>query len=166
VQYGGHWNVAVHDFDPTGQYPTDAGYLLDAGQQTKRPLIPGLGGVHSSEMFSDAAIEFLNQQAGDEGRPPFFLTCMNTASACPSSLRGQAFPRRGSGRNDGWNGSRTNSGWGGGYRHSVHNRKLCRSVASIQSIKGKYFGWKQYGNRNSNVRVLSENHTRGTSKGY
>jgi arylsulfatase A-like enzyme len=73
VQYGGHWNVAVHDFDPTGCYPSDTGYLLHADKQTKMPPIPGLGGVHSSEMFSDAAIEFLEQHAGDESRQPFFL---------------------------------------------------------------------------------------------
>jgi hypothetical protein len=54
VQTGGHWNVAVHDFDPSGEYPEDGGYLLDADKQTKHPVIPGRGGVHSSEMFSDA----------------------------------------------------------------------------------------------------------------
>jgi len=73
VQYGGHWNVAVHDFDPTGEYPEDVGYLLGADKKSKLPLVPGLGGVHSSEMFSDAAIEFLDRHAdGDDGQP-FFL---------------------------------------------------------------------------------------------
>lgn len=73
VQYGGHWNVAVHDFDPTGQYPPDAGYLLAADKKTPMPLTPGLGGVHSSEMFSDAAISFLDRQAERGNRDPFFL---------------------------------------------------------------------------------------------
>lgn len=73
VQYGGHWNVAVHDFDPSGAYPEDAGYLLGADKQSKMPLVPGLGGVHSSEMFSDAAIEFLDDHAQSHGDDPFFL---------------------------------------------------------------------------------------------
>jgi arylsulfatase A-like enzyme len=75
VQYGGHWNVAVHDFDPTGNYAPGDGYLLGADKQTHVPLQPGLGGVHSSEMFSDAAISFLNRQGNAERGtvPPFFL---------------------------------------------------------------------------------------------
>jgi arylsulfatase A-like enzyme len=73
VQTGGHWNVAVHDFDPSGEYPEDGGYLLDADKQTKHPVIPGRGGVHSSEMFSDAAVEFLDDRARDAGGLPFFL---------------------------------------------------------------------------------------------
>lgn len=73
VQYGGHWNVAVHDFDPAGDYPADAGYLLGADKQTRLPLLPGMGGVHSSEMFSDAAVEFLNRNGDRECEQPFFL---------------------------------------------------------------------------------------------
>jgi|688.fasta_scaffold72860_2 arylsulfatase A-like enzyme len=73
VQTGGHWNVAVHDFDPEGTYPEEGGYLLDADKQTKHPVIPGRGGVHSSEMFSDAAVEFLDRQGGAGDQPPFFL---------------------------------------------------------------------------------------------
>jgi arylsulfatase A-like enzyme len=72
VQYGGHWNVAVHDFDPSGSYPADAGYLLGDDKETKHPLIPGLGGVHSSEMFSDAAVDFILDRPDQEDEP-FFL---------------------------------------------------------------------------------------------
>jgi len=73
VQTGGHWNVAVHDFDPTGVYPEDGGYLLDADKQTKHPVVPGRGGVHSSELFSDAAVGFLDRQVQESGDNPFFL---------------------------------------------------------------------------------------------
>lgn len=76
VQYGGHWNVAVHDFDPSGEYNPKAGYLLAADKHTRHPLIPGMGGVHSSEMFSDAAVDFISGYAkGQAGRAgqPFFL---------------------------------------------------------------------------------------------
>jgi len=73
VQYGGHWNVAVHDFDPDGHYPPEAGYLLAEDKQSKRPLIAGQGGVHSSEMFSDAAVAFLDRYRREADRSPFFL---------------------------------------------------------------------------------------------
>lgn len=75
-QYGGHWNVAVHDYDPTGEYPHENGYVLAADRTTHLPIEVGVGGVHSSEMFADAAIEFLKarQRGGDSvQKQPFFM---------------------------------------------------------------------------------------------
>lgn len=75
-EYGGHWNVAVHDFDPSGNYPHETGYILAPDKETRLPLKAGVGGVHSSEMFADAAVAFLRRRARTEqgaGRPPFFL---------------------------------------------------------------------------------------------
>ncbi len=73
VQTGGHWNVPIHDFDPSGIYPEEQGYLLGADKKTKHPVIPGRGGVHSSEMFSDAAVQFIDRQASNRDDTPFFL---------------------------------------------------------------------------------------------
>ena len=84
VQHGGQWNVAVHDFDPTGAYPTETGYLLAEDKKTHRPLKPAAGGVHSSEMFSDAAIAFLARHArGSATDRPFFLYLAYTAPHDP-----------------------------------------------------------------------------------
>ena len=68
--YGGHWNVAVHDYDPSGAYPHETGYMLAADKRTKVPIGPGAGGVHSSELFADAAIEFLERY---DAADPFLL---------------------------------------------------------------------------------------------
>jgi arylsulfatase A-like enzyme len=76
VQYGGHWNVAVHDYDPTGEYTRESGYILAADKKTRLPIEAGVGGVHSSEMFADSAVEFLAERdRGDDSRQnqPFFM---------------------------------------------------------------------------------------------
>ena len=75
-QYGGQWNVAVHDYDPTGAYPHEDGYILDADRETRLPIGTGVGGVHSSEMFADAAMEFLDKRHAtldSDERDPFFM---------------------------------------------------------------------------------------------
>jgi len=68
--YGGHWNVAVHEYDRSGRYPHDDGYMLSSDRQTRMPVGPGAGGVHSSELFADAAVDFIETYDGDA---PFFL---------------------------------------------------------------------------------------------
>ncbi len=68
--YGGHWNVALHDYDATGKYPEESGYMLAADHETKVPIGLGAGGVHSSELFADAAVDFLE---GHDTEHPFFL---------------------------------------------------------------------------------------------
>jgi len=52
---GHHMGLKVHDFDPTGQYGQEHGRVV---------------GQYSSEMFTDAALAFLEQ---DLGESPFFL---------------------------------------------------------------------------------------------
>jgi arylsulfatase A-like enzyme len=68
IFFGGmsnHLEVPVHDFAPGGQYPKDSSYI---------------GKSFSSELFSDAAIEFL--RAHDEDRP-FFMYVSYTAPHDP-----------------------------------------------------------------------------------
>jgi arylsulfatase A-like enzyme len=68
IFFGGmsdHYAVPVNDFDPTGKYPKEA--IRDEN-------------IHSSELFSDAAIEFLHNYKGDN---PFFAYVSYTAPHDP-----------------------------------------------------------------------------------
>jgi arylsulfatase A-like enzyme len=71
LDYGGHWNVPVHDYDPTGRYPHETGYIVGPDGSSRLPVEPAVGGVHSSRLFCDAAVDFLDRAGGDER--PFFL---------------------------------------------------------------------------------------------
>ncbi len=68
IFYGGmsnHLEVPVHDFDPTGEYPPETRYV---------------GKRFSSELFSDAAIDFLQRHDGER---PFFAYVSYTAPHDP-----------------------------------------------------------------------------------
>lgn len=52
---GDQWNVSLNDYDPTGRYPREARHT---------------GQKHSTELFRDAACEFLRGYGGDD---PFLL---------------------------------------------------------------------------------------------
>jgi arylsulfatase A-like enzyme len=69
IFFGGmsdHYRVPVNDFDPTGRYPKES--------RRRRE------GKHSSELFSDAAIDFLRTYRGDK---PFFVYVSYTAPHDP-----------------------------------------------------------------------------------
>lgn len=68
IFFGGmadHDKVPVHDFDATGQYPQDRQYI---------------GSKFSTDLFGDAAIDFLESYAGER---PFFLYVAFTAPHDP-----------------------------------------------------------------------------------
>ncbi|MHC4647964.1 MAG: sulfatase-like hydrolase/transferase, partial [Planctomycetota bacterium] len=68
IFFGGmsdHYAVPVNDFDPTGKYPKEA--IRDEN-------------IHSSELFSDAAVEFLRNYKDDK---PFFAYVSYTAPHDP-----------------------------------------------------------------------------------
>ncbi|UCG49731.1 MAG: sulfatase-like hydrolase/transferase [Phycisphaerales bacterium] len=72
IFFGGmsdHYKVPVRDFDPTGKYPRQKIYRDE--------------GVHSSELFSDAAIRFLRGHKEDK---PFFLYIAYTAPHDPRDM--------------------------------------------------------------------------------
>jgi arylsulfatase A-like enzyme len=72
IYFGGmndHWNVPAADFDPSGAYPQD--------QRTRRP------GIHSSELFSQAAIDFL-ESYDDEA--PFYMYISYMAPHDPRTM--------------------------------------------------------------------------------
>jgi arylsulfatase A-like enzyme len=69
---GDHWNVPACDFDPTGDYDTKIHQTVDFHTQAVREWTADhiRAGVHSTELFADATIDFLrHQHAGDR---PFF----------------------------------------------------------------------------------------------
>ncbi|HUW17963.1 MAG TPA: sulfatase-like hydrolase/transferase [Sedimentisphaerales bacterium] len=69
IFFGGmsdHYKVPIHDFDPAGKYSKEARHYRE--------------GKHSSELFSDAAIEFLRGHKTDR---PFFMWVSYTAPHDP-----------------------------------------------------------------------------------
>jgi len=72
IFFGGmsdHYKVPVYDFDPKGEYPKAKQYINK--------------GKHSSELFSDAAIEFLR---GYKDEAPFFAYVSYTAPHDPRHM--------------------------------------------------------------------------------
>lgn len=77
-QCGGHWNVPLHDYDPTGEYANEDAYILAEDKQTRLPVEAGVGGVHSNELFVDSAVDFLDDYRTasgpvENGERPFFM---------------------------------------------------------------------------------------------
>ncbi|MCD6307923.1 MAG: sulfatase-like hydrolase/transferase [Candidatus Latescibacteria bacterium] len=66
---GDHYRVPVQDFDPSGEYPKERVYYDE--------------GVHSSELFTGAAIDFLKNRTGDS---PFFMYVSYTAPHDPREM--------------------------------------------------------------------------------
>lgn len=73
IMFGGmgdHWNVRANDYDPSGSYDNVRPYIRDpyVTNRTHYSHVDHITpGVHSSELFADAAIDFLNRR--DRGRP-------------------------------------------------------------------------------------------------
>jgi len=76
IFFGGmddHWNVPAFDFDPTDQYDATLPICRNAGSSNQVQWRRGdhvTAGKHSSELFCDAAIDFLESRETDE---PFFM---------------------------------------------------------------------------------------------
>ena len=67
-----HWNVPVFNYDPTCKYSARIPYTESFLTQ-KEAYHPGdyiISGKHSSELFSDYAIDFINDH---DGKKPFFM---------------------------------------------------------------------------------------------
>ena len=72
IFFGGmsdHYKVPIRDFDPAGKYPKEKIYFEN--------------GIHSSELFSDAAVRFLQSYKDDS---PFFLYISYTAPHDPREM--------------------------------------------------------------------------------
>ncbi|MFH1476331.1 MAG: sulfatase-like hydrolase/transferase [Verrucomicrobiota bacterium] len=73
----GHWHLPVHNYDPTGTYDKNGGYFLSPIEPFDQPYETCKeNGRHSSEAFSDSAIEFIRDfpksEPGKKGKP-FFM---------------------------------------------------------------------------------------------
>ena len=68
----GHWHPPVHDFDPTGAYAQEDGYFSNGPVEPyEKPFTKYKEhGKHSSEVFSEAAMDFLRNY---EDHNPFFM---------------------------------------------------------------------------------------------
>ena len=69
IMFGGmsdHWNVPAYDFDPAGDYARGHDHITE--------------GKHSSELFADAAVDFLENHKSPD---PFFLYVSFTAPHDP-----------------------------------------------------------------------------------
>ena len=69
---GDHWNVPASDFDPTGDYDGTIRQTVDFQSQAVRQWTADHihAGVHSTELFANAAIDFLQRR--HEHDAPFF----------------------------------------------------------------------------------------------
>ena len=76
IFFGGmddHWNVPAFDFDPTGRYESTLPICRNAAASNQVQRRRGdhvSAGKHSSELFCDAAIDFLQNRDTDD---PFFI---------------------------------------------------------------------------------------------
>ena len=87
---GDHWNVPACDFDPTGEYEQRIHQTTDFPTQTVRQWTADhiRAGKHSSELFAEATIDFLQRRAdagdGDaQNSVPFFAYVSFTAPHDP-----------------------------------------------------------------------------------
>jgi arylsulfatase A-like enzyme len=68
-----HWNVPAFDFDPSGEYRGAIPYCVDPKRSNElkyhnaHHVKPG---VHSTDLFADASVEFLRDHTGAQ---PFFM---------------------------------------------------------------------------------------------
>lgn len=89
IYFGGmqdHWNVPAHDFDPTGEYNNRL-YKINDPMHTKnrQEFIADhiAAGKHSTELFADVTIDFINQQTDDQ---PFYAYMSLMAPHDPRSM--------------------------------------------------------------------------------
>jgi len=86
IMFGGmsdHWNVPVYDFDPSGTYQTRTPVIdqpLHSNKVTYKGYDHITEGKHSSELFADAAVGFLENHKSSD---PFFLYVSFTAPHDP-----------------------------------------------------------------------------------
>ena len=86
IMFGGmsdHWNVPAYDFDPTGAYVSRTPVIeqpLRSNKVSYKGYDHIMEGKHSSELFADAAVDFLEDHRSSD---PFFLYVSFTAPHDP-----------------------------------------------------------------------------------
>ncbi|RKX86912.1 MAG: choline-sulfatase [Spirochaetes bacterium] len=93
IFFGGmwdHWNVPANHFDPSGEYSASVPYISDAFHSRSVDLMQSdhiSPGKHSTDLFTDAAVNWLsglNRDSGDS--KPFFLNVAFMAPHDPRSM--------------------------------------------------------------------------------
>lgn len=92
---GNHWNVPVADRHPDGEYPEPTPHRTDwnTGQIAPQRQIAEryVAGTHSSELFADTTIEFVEAASGEDR--PFFAYMATMAPHDPRSAPGEYLRR-------------------------------------------------------------------------
>jgi arylsulfatase A-like enzyme len=89
IFFGGmddHWNVPACHYDPSGTYPHRAPIVrtpLTSCEVEYRLCDHLTPGRHSSDLFADAAVSYINQQSGER---PFFLSVAFMAPHDPRTM--------------------------------------------------------------------------------
>ena len=89
IFFGGmndHWNVPVHHYDPTGKYNSRLPYIKDWDLKNEVNHLNAdhiQNGKHSSELFADASIDFIENYDADN---PFFMYVSFMAPHDPCSM--------------------------------------------------------------------------------
>jgi len=89
IFFGGmwdHWNVPVCDYDPSGKYASRIPIVLDPfhSNQVQHVVADRVhSGVHSSELFTSRAVDFLTRVPADR---PFFLSVAYLAPHDPRTM--------------------------------------------------------------------------------
>ncbi|MCK4983084.1 MAG: sulfatase-like hydrolase/transferase, partial [Victivallaceae bacterium] len=81
-----HWNVPVHHYDPTGKYDSRLPYIKDWNLKNEMNHLSAdhiQNGKHSSELFADASIDFIENYDADN---PFFMYVSFMAPHDPCSM--------------------------------------------------------------------------------
>jgi len=90
IFFGGmcdHWNVPVYHFDSTGKYDKKTPFIKNPFKNNDIEYLENrdhvIQGKHSSELFADAAIDFLKRH---DNKKPFFAYIPFTAPHDPRSM--------------------------------------------------------------------------------
>ncbi|MCF7838435.1 MAG: sulfatase-like hydrolase/transferase, partial [Candidatus Marinimicrobia bacterium] len=89
IFFGGmtdHWNVPAYRFDPTGRYEARQPYVADPARSNTvqwRPCDHIIAGKHSTDLFRDAALQFLSTRNHAQ---PFFLSVALLAPHDPRTM--------------------------------------------------------------------------------
>lgn len=90
IFFGGmydHWKVPVYNFDPTGQYPKVVNDVMDPGYDNlmvPRRCDHSNLGVHSTDLFADAACNYI--QNYNDSEKPFYMYVAYMAPHDPRSM--------------------------------------------------------------------------------
>ena len=92
IFFGGmwdHWNVPAHHYDPIGQYTAAIPYIKDAFHSKEVQFMTSdhiRPGEHSTDLFSKAAVNFVNKRVSEKDDKPFFLYLAYMAPHDPRSM--------------------------------------------------------------------------------